>query len=312
MDCAIIWNTYTRTEWDALLWKCNHVPLLQSYYYAQAIRQTKQQSCRHGLIKINGKDAGIVQMQEVRLFGQAIHFLSIDRGPCWFNNFGNDTHLIAFAEELNRQFPARLGRKRRIMFEHYSKNRLVSFGKITKNQNIEQYKTFLLDISPDLSIIRNNFNKKWRNILNKSEKSDLSVKIDENMVSLTSILKNYAVDRYQKRYAGASAKLLATLCKFSAIHGQCFIMHAIKGDEIMASILVFTHGRGATYQIGWTNQYGRDNGAHHLLLWEAIKALKDRGITEFDLGGFNDDTDGIKKFKQGLGGQEIALIGSYN
>lgn len=312
MDCQIEWHSFTRTQWDELLHKCVHVPLLQSYYYAQAMRETKQQGVRHGLIKINGADAGIVQMQEVSLLGQMIQGISIDRGPCWFDGFGKIEHINAFAAELDRQFPDRFARKRRFMPEYFVKNNQITFDNWKKMQKSSHYMTFLVDLSPKIDDLRSNLKKNWRNILNNAEKNGLAVEIDENLSTLGQLLKNYIQDRLEKRYAGASPKFLATLAKFAAFERDCLILNATEDDETIASIMVFVHGRGATYQIGWTTPYGRDKGAHHLLLWEVMKILKSRGVTAFDLGGHNDDTDGIRLFKSGLGGQEITLIGSYN
>jgi hypothetical protein len=311
MNLKIKWNTYTRAEWDALLGRCPHATLLQSYYYAQAMREAKQQGVRHGLIMIDGVEAGIVQMQEVKLFGYAIHAISIDRGPLWFSGFGKEKHIHAFAEELDAQFPNRLGRKRRFMPEYFGKIPF-SFKNYIKKQKEKPYKTYLLDISPELDGIKSNLKKNWRNILNKSEKNDFFISIDENLSTFAHFLKHYTKDRIEKGYSGASNKFLASLAKYAAINNECLILNATEDDEIIASILIFTHGRAATYQAGWTTPYGRDKGAHHRLLWQAIIELKAKNITEFDLGGYNDDVEGIKKFKQGLGGHDIALIGSYN
>ena len=312
MQCTIQWHTYTRTQWDDLLKFCPHVPLLQSYYYAQAMREGKQQSVRHGLIIINGIEAGIVQMQEVSLFGRAIHGLSIDRGPCWFKGYGKIDHLNAFATELNSQFPMRMGRKRRFMPEFFQKNTAITLNNWKKDGKKSQYKTFLLDISPELSIIRENLKKNWRNTLSKVEKSNISVEIDKDLSSLSHFLNQYIRDRIEKRYAGTSPRFLSLLAKYAAMAGECYIFNAVEDGEIIASILIFTHGRGATYQAGWTTAYGRKQSAHHLLLWQAIKLLKDNAITNFDLGGFNDDTTGLTQFKEGMGGHAIALIGSYH
>lgn len=312
MNCTIQWNTYTRVQWDNLLKKCPHCTLLQSYYYAQAMREVKQQGARHGLILIDGIEAGIVQMHEVSLFGQLIHGLSIDRGPLWFDGFGKANHLNTFSEALSTQFPSKFTRKRRFMLEYFGKNHLVSLNNWKKNKKSKEYKTLIVDISPELGRIRENLNKKWRNILNKSEKQCLSIQIDENLTTLGDLLKNYIQDRIVKQYAGASPKFLASLAKYAAMHKDCLILNATEDDEIIASIMVFIHGNGATYQVGWTTPYGREKGAHHLLLWETIKILKDRGVTEFDLGGHNEETQGLYRFKHGLGGQEITLIGSYN
>ncbi len=301
-----------RNDWNALLERCHHSTLLQSYYYAQAMRDTKQQGIRHGRIIIDGKEAGIVQMQEVSLFKKAIHGLSIDRGPLWFDGYEKSKYLAAFAEAFDQEFPVRFGRKRRVMFEYYRKDRAATLGRLKKNEKVGLYKTYLVDLSPEIDDIRKNLKQKWRNILNKSEKQGLTIEIDTNLSSLGLLLSNYIKDRMQKGYAGASPKFLSVLAKYAAMQGDCLILNATEDNETIASIMVFTHGQCATYQVGWTTPYGRDKGAHHLLLWESIKIMKDKGIMEFDLGGFNDDTDGIKRFKQGLGGQEIALIGSYS
>jgi hypothetical protein len=312
MQCDIQWISVTRQEWNRYLAKSSHVTLLQSYYYAQAMREVKQQGVRHGLILIDGVETGCVQAQEVSLFGKAIHGISIDRGPIWFDGYGKEKHLNAFVETLNQQFPKRFGRKRRFMFEFFSKNYELIFKNLKKNKKIADYKTYMVDIEPDLDNIRKNLKKNWRNILNKGEKNALDVEIDLKLQSLGALLSNYIKDRMQKGYAGASVKFLSSLAKYAAMENECVILNAKEDGETIASILIFIHGNGATYQIGWTTPYGRDKGAHHVLLWESIRYMKSRGITEFDLGGFNDETAGIKQFKQGLGGQEIALIGSYS
>lgn len=313
MDCAIQWRLgMTRDQWNALLNKCPHTTLLQSYYYAQAMREVHRQGARHGIIIIDGKQAGIVQMHEVSLFRNAIHALSIDRGPLWFKGFGKETHLKAFAEALNTQFPPRFGRKRRFLPEFNQKYSVFSFDHWKKIQKTGDYKSFSVDLSPEKDEIRQNFNGKWRNCLNKSEKEGVSVEIDMNCVTLGDFLHHYMQDRVRKRYNGASPRFLAALAKFAAMENNCLILNAREDGEVIASIIVFAHGAGATYQAGWTTPYGRKKNAHHLLLWHAMGALKARGVTQFDLGGYNDEADGIRSFKAGMGGHEIALIGSYD
>jgi lipid II:glycine glycyltransferase (peptidoglycan interpeptide bridge formation enzyme) len=161
--------------------------------------------------------------------------------------------------------------------------------------------------------LRKNLKQKWRNALNKSEKQGLTIDIDQDGKSLDILLKRYMSDRLQKKYAGASPKMIKSLAKHAAPRGELLILNAIKDQDIIASILVFLHGTSATYQIGWSGQKGRVHNAHYALLWQAICILKQNNITDFDLGGINDDSAaGVKAFKNGLGGQEIALIGQYS
>jgi lipid II:glycine glycyltransferase (peptidoglycan interpeptide bridge formation enzyme) len=312
MKCDIEWrDDIRRNEWDALSRQCMHTTLTQSYAYAQTMREVHKQATVHGIITIDGQRAGIVQMQNVSLFKNIIHFVSIDRGPLWFKDFGADMHTNAFTEALNGQFPARFGRKRRFIPEIMDNNANINVKTWKKSNNTNKYKTFILDISKNDEYLLKKMKKNWRSVLNKAQKESLDIKINKNMSFLGGFLKQYVLDKAQKRYSGASFRLLSVLAKYTAVFDECLLMTVSHNNKIIASILIFQHAHGATYQAGWTTPTGRDKGAHHLLLWQAIIELKKRGVTHFDLGGYNDDTDGIRKFKEGLGGQNMALIGSY-
>ena len=312
MHCAIEWQTDIRAEdWEKLFRRCQQTTLLQSYPYAQAMREVHKQGVRHGIIYINGDEAGIVQMQEVGLLKQMIHAISVDRGPLWFKGYGSAEHVNAFARALNRLYPDRLGRKRRFLPEIQQGNAKITLDFWKKSQATRDYKTIMVDLTPSIENIKKNFQKNWRNALTKSEKNKLTVTLDNDLDYLGGFLMNYIKDRVKKRYAGASPKFLSALSKYAAMQNECLLMVASEDGEVIASILVYQHAHGATYQAGWTTPYGREKGAHHLLLWNAIVELKKRGVTHFDLGGYNDETTGIQTFKEGLGGQNIALIGSY-
>lgn len=313
MICHIQWQVgMTRTEWQELCARCPHTTLLQSYYYAQAMRAVHKQGARHGVIYIDGVEAGIVQMQNVSLLRGFIHMMSIDRGPLWFAGYGSAQHLSAFFETINCEFPHRFGRKRRFMPEYQSDNKEIKTFNWKEQGNNVDYRSYIVDLSPDLSILRSNLKQKWRNILNKAEKELLKIETDWDLQTLGPVIQGYLRDRTQKLYAGPSPHFVMTLAKYAVMTDDCLIMTACDGEYMVAAIMVFIHGRGATYQIGWTTPTGRNKGAHHLLLWQAIMVLKVRGVTVFDLGGHKEDADGIKRFKQGLGGQEIALIGRYS
>ena len=313
MQCDIQWQTnMTKKIWCDLLNQCPHTTLLQSYAYAQTMREVHFQTARHGIIFIDGKKAGIVQIQEVSLFKKAIHAMSLDRGPLWFDKFGTKNHQESFVAALNDQFPRRIGRKRRFLPEFIDENVEICTKNWKKDTKTKNYRSFIVNLDKNIEEIRENIHKRWERSLKKAEKHEIPIEIDGNLETLPDFLDGYMKDRMQKRYAGASAKFLASLSKYSAMNNECFILNALHGDEVIASILILMHGRGATYQAGWNSATGRDKNAHHLLFWRAIEILKTRNITHFDLGGHNDNTEGLRVFKEGLGGHEIALIGSYS
>ena len=67
-------------------------------------------------------------------------------------------------------------------------------------------------------------------------------------------------------------------------------------DAPCSAVAVLCHGQGAT---------------DHMLLWQAMLAMQQRGISWLDLGDFNDETAGLQRFKAGLGGRELRLAGMF-
>ena len=304
--CTIEWGIET-DNWDALFQTLPRSTLLQSLPYAHAMRSIHYQASRFGLILMNGEQAGLVRIGESSLFGKTIHAVTLDRGPLWFEGYGTQEHWAAFAKRFEAEFPPRILRKRRFIPETSDKTPFQKCQLIGP-----PYQTIWLDLAPEPDILRQNLAQKWRNILNKAERNDLKIISDWDGATLPGILQGYARDRMHKNYAGASTKFLTALSHFTIARGECLGMSCLKDDRVLAAILVFLHGRSATYQMGWTTREGRAVGAHNLLLWRAIETLRHKKILDFDLGGINDHSAaGVKAFKQGLGGHKITLIGRY-
>ena len=166
-------------------------------------------------------------------------------------------------------------------------------------------------MTSSLETLRQNLKQKWRNVLNKSEKQGLEIEENNSSIYISWILKRYIDDRIQKKYPGPGPKFLGNLMTFCAQSDDLHILRALKNGKPIAGLCVIKHGTSATYQIGWANDEGRKFGAMNFLLWEAIKILKDEGITGFDLGGINEQAEGLTKFKEGLGGEKITYLGHF-
>lgn len=319
MKCEIEWNSLSLKQWEKRFKTVSRSNLLQSYEYGIATARLNHQKPRWGLIKIDGIEAGLVQILEAGLLGNLIHAVMIDRGPLWFDGFGTDAHFNAFCQRLSAEFPRRIGRKRRFIPE--AKNS-EDIQKILKNaqfqrKNPHNYETLCINLQDYEENLLKNAKKNWKNALNKAKKSNLTVKWDLKSEDLGWFLQNYIQDRAQKGYDGPSPKLITALAETFVPRGNFIIGSALINDKPIAAILIVCHGSGATYQIGWSSGLGRKNNAHHLLLWEAITMLKQRGIKDFDLGGINDEAaKGVKQFKEGLAGKDknaqIILPGLYH
>ncbi len=289
--------------------------MVESYTFARAACPLLIQKARWGLIEIDGREAGIVQIFEAGFLWNALHAVIIDRGPLWFDGFGSAVHVKLFFSEMNRSFPPRLGRRRRFLPETEdgpTAQKIIGQTGLIPANDASGYQTIWLDLSEEAESIRAKLQQKWRNSLGKAERSGLRLEWDTDGEHLPWALTHYAVDKEARGYGGASPELLRAYAPLLAARGDLLLGRASLGGEGVAFVLLACHGRSATYLAGWNAAAGRDACAHHLLLWEGALMLQQKGIKELDLGGINDESAaGIKSFKEGMGGQIVRYVGRH-
>ena len=314
MICEIQWNTLTLQDWQQRFNKIRRSNILQSYVYAQAVCPIQRQKARWGLIIIDGQEAGLVQILEVGILWNLFHTLMLDRGPLWFEGFGGAAHIKIFFEVLTKQFPSRFGRKRRFIPEvddGIAAQGLLKQAGLERIENQVGYETLWWDLTTGEDQARAALKGNWRGSLNKAERAGLSIEWDAEGALYSWLKPIYAADKAIRGYGGVSPKLLDNLAMFSTTENPMIIGKAALDGQDIAAVLFLTHGQSATYQIGWSSEEGRKTNAHHLLLWQARSVLQEYGITMLDLGGINDEAEGIKKFKEGTNAKISKLVGQY-
>lgn len=316
MTCTIEWNTLSPAQWDECLRAVPRSTLLQTYDYARAQCPIEKQKARWGVIRFDGQPAGIVQVFEAGILWNALHAVIIDRGPLWFKGFGGAAHTKLFFEEFNKQFPPRFGRRRRILPEvedGMTAQKILQSAGLARMDDRKGYETVWVDLTAGDESRRAALRSNWRGHLGKAERAGLTVEWDDTGRLFTPLLAGYIEDRRIRGYDGPAPQLLSSLATFVTPKGGMITGTARLPDGQTAAMVMFvTHGRSATYLVGWTTDTGRDSSAHHLLLWNGMGVLKQRGVTELDLGGVNDDSaKGIKDFKEGMGGKTVRYVGHY-
>lgn len=314
MTCAIRWNTLSIDEWEERFSRIPRSNILQSYGYARAHAPLARQKPRWGVIEIDGREAGLVQIFEAGILFNMIHAVILDRGPVWFDGFGNAMHVKRFFETFNREFPMRLGRRRRVLPEVAdgpAARKMISQYGLTRLER-DGYETYWLDLTQDEETLRANLKSNWRNKLNKPEKAGLGILWGGDKGHLSNMIGLYAADKSARGYNGPSPDFLHKYADVLARKGELYAAAATLDGDPIAFVFIASHGRSATYVAGWTTDAGRDTSAHHFLLWEAVKRLKDAGIRELDLGGINGETEGIRSFKEGMGGSHYRTVGHYS
>ncbi|MEN4011198.1 MAG: peptidoglycan bridge formation glycyltransferase FemA/FemB family protein [Chloroflexota bacterium] len=91
----------------------------------------------------------------------------------------------------------------------------------------------------------------------------------------------------------------------------------VEGEPIAGLILFFFSGR-AWYLYGMSRNVHREKMPNYPLQWEAMRAAKMRGCHLYDLWGAPDTFDetdpmwGVFRFKSGLGGEVIRMVGAWD
>jgi hypothetical protein len=314
MNVLIKWNTLSTEDWEKRFSQLPRSNILQSYTYARAACPLLKQKAKWGLIFVDDREAGLVQIFEAGILWNAFHALIVDRGPLWFEGFGGPMHIKLFYGELNRQFPQRFGRRRRVLPETEdglaAQKMIAGTGLVPAND--AGYQTIWLDLTKDEETLRAGLKQKWRNSLNKAERMATGIEWDLDAKTLSEILTVYATDKEARGYGGPTPALLRAYAPLIAARGELLVGRTLENGKLTAFTVFATHGRSATYLIGWSSSAGREASAHHRLLWEGALMLQRKGIKELDLGGINDEgAEGIKNFKEGLGGKNVRYLGRH-
>jgi lipid II:glycine glycyltransferase (peptidoglycan interpeptide bridge formation enzyme) len=90
--------------------------------------------------------------------------------------------------------------------------------------------------------------------------------------------------------------------------GRARLFFAVRDGERVATLFHLLCGDRVAEVYGGMTEAGAASRANYLLKWEAIRALQAQGLRTYDLWGLA--TGGIRKFKEGFGGEERTWVGA--
>lgn len=174
------------------------------------------------------------------------------------------------------------------------------------------FSTLMVDLTQGLDAIWGNMKTSSRRDINRALREGFKVRINGNFDEFYEINKSF---RRKKGLAG-----LVVHPEFMKRYGTLFT--AELNDEVVAGQFWLEDESNIRWLIGSSKRLdvvskkaGAIGNANRLMLWEAIKYAKEKGIKECDFGGYytgenkDDPRHGINTFKQSFGGQ---LITRYN
>ena len=151
--------------------------------------------------------------------------------------------------------------------------------------------------------------------MNKAERDGVNVERFDGSASadvIGSALADFnRIYRLTARRAGFVAREDAyyeRVWKLFASSNRCRLSFAAVDGERVATLFHFICGDRVVESYGGMTDVGAEARANYLLKWSAIASFAREGRRVYDLWGLA--TGGIRQFKEGFGGEEVAYVGA--
>jgi lipid II:glycine glycyltransferase (peptidoglycan interpeptide bridge formation enzyme) len=307
----------TEAGWAELLEKFVDANIYQTWSYG-AIRWGAR-NLSHLVLKRSGEAVAAAQLRIVRPANMPVGIAYLRWGPlCQVKGTGLDLEIFrAMASALREEYGKKRGLYLEILPNAFAgSKRAEAFqsgfsgydsGPSVSNEN---YRTLALDLEPSLEFLRKNFDKKWRNQLNASERNNLTI-------TCGTTAKEYAAfsQLYSEMWERKKFKTTVSVEEFGHMQ-ECLlenqrmkIVLCVSEGKPVAGVVCSAMGDSAIYLLGATNEAGMKSKAAYLIHWSLIRTLKEQGIRYYDLGGIDPELNpGVYHFKSGFSGADLSHI----
>ncbi len=312
MTLRIVWNAGTMGEWADLFARVSRPTLTQCFGYAQAMAKAQAFLPRLGIIEADDEPVGLVQILERRFF-RVVQERQMHRGPLWFDGPPEPVLLEETFRLLRAACPDTLFQRASVLPElPATAEAAAMLERCGFRRAGPGYRTAWLDLSRPEEAIRAGFAGPWRKGLKAAEKAGLTVAVDPLARDLPWLMEQEHEQALVRGFRPLTQALATRLRNALVAADGVWLLTARADGERVAAGLFFGHGRGATYQVGWSNEAGRRANAMRLVLWRAVEVLRERGMTALDLGGLNPEAaPGVTEFKLSMGAEPAETVGLY-
>jgi len=175
--------------------------------------------------------------------------------------------------------------------------------------------TRIIDLAVGEDALRAGLRRKHRQYVNKAERDGVTIERIDG--SASSELIGPALAEFNRIY-GATAARAGFVARDPAYYervwalfapsGRAWLRFALLDGRRVATLFGFTCGERVVESYGGMTDAGADARANYLLKWSALADFSRGGFAVYDLWGLA--TGGIRQFKEGFGGAEVAYVGA--
>lgn len=307
-----------REEWSEIITEFDDAVLYNTWEYGAI--QWGEKDLSHLIIKKDNEVLAAAQARIVKLPFVGAGICYISWGPLWRRR-GRVVDTQIFREAVRaiwQEYGCRRGLFVRILPSEIRDNA----AEVHSILEAEGYKweataprhhTILIDITPSLEELRRGLKKKWRENLNRGNRSELEVS-DGNDLRMFAVFQNLYKEMHRRK---GFAEFVSPE-KFMAIQ-------KVLPDKLKMRISIAYHNAEPVSGLVWsaigergipifsaTANKGLKLRGSYILRWQMLEMLKKRGCRFFDQGGINPEGNpGSHHFKSGMGGKKVWHLGEF-
>lgn len=309
-----------KSFWHYLLPEFDDATFYQTWSYGEKF--WGKENISHLVLRCRERVVSIAQLRILRYPLLKTGAAYLNWGPLWRprGEAVNAAHLRNMLRALRNEYVLRRNLALRILpkiFDTPGTRALNDvFIKERFVQSPDHLRTFIVDLSPSLEEIRQNFHKSWKGSLKFAEKQDLDVfeAVNEDHFGLVAEINREMKSR--KQYIAGDAKQLLEVNKDLPENLKLKILLCSHHQDVVAALGWSNIGKVCFPIVGGTGDKALRFKASFLLYWQMIRCVKENGFHFFDTAGVNEKRNpGGYFFKKGLAGKdarEMGYLGQYD
>ncbi len=314
----LVERPFTAPEWTDLTSRFEDLSLMQTWEYGAALANSGPWQIDRAVFEDEGAVVGAIQAVTRRTPFFRGGFAWVNRGPLW--RLSSDTHPQVLGQMLGEA--RSLWADRRHMYLRIappvSKDDwdagLRTMTGYTPAREGNGWASARLDLSLDLDVMRQRLDKRWRNSLANAERREVDVRCDSEGAFAQLIKLQRGEFAFRHYPTTVTPEFLSRLQNSLPPERKLLAFVALSGESLLGGLLISRCGRIGEYLAAVTEGAGRTANVDQLLLWNAIRYLKESGFRWFDLGGMDLDhtPPGILQFKAGLNALPYEYVGEFD
>jgi hypothetical protein len=315
VDCT------TPVEWSEMLDQFDDANIYQTWSYGGV--RWGEENLSHLVLRRGGEVLGLAQVRVVRPTRFKFGMAYLRWGPLYERR--GRPHDLDVVAALARSLEEEYVSKRKLLLQILPKAFAgtpraaaiqAAFGRFTPEPLVADntYRTFIVDLSPSVEVLRKSLDPKWRNKLSGAEKRSLKVIEGEGHDGRDDLYRTFC-QIYNQMRSRKTFETTVDVEEFGRIQQNLPERHRMRvlicEDEgvAVAGLVASAIGDTAIYLLGATSDEGLKSKGAYILQWTMMKWLKENGVRWYDLGGIDPNGNpGVYSFKKGFSGADVTQI----